>query len=119
MRKGAMMLLMVGTTAMTGCFGEDVKETFETAQREERLRNYDHAEKLVGQIMEKHPGSAYATRATERLNALKPANDSQPGLLLRHTRFVDSHGGPQENDPPSDPFAIWYDSREIACRYPS
>ena len=74
MRKGAMVLLVVAATAMTGCFGEDVKETFETAQQEERQGNHHHAEKRYRQIIEEYPGSV---------------------------------------------FAAWYDSRGMACGYPS
>jgi outer membrane protein assembly factor BamD (BamD/ComL family) len=73
MKKIIMILVAIAALTLAGCSGENVKEVFETAQLEELQNNYDHAKELYRNIIEKHPESAYAPKAREKLDALRQA----------------------------------------------
>jgi outer membrane protein assembly factor BamD (BamD/ComL family) len=66
---GAGLLLAL----LMGC-GEDPRQLFETAQFEEQQQNRTHARELYEQIIQEHPGSEYAEKARQRLEALKSKN---------------------------------------------
>jgi TolA-binding protein len=55
---------------IAGC-GESPKQLFETAQFEELQNNQSHARELYERIIQKHPDSDFAKKATLRLAELK------------------------------------------------
>jgi outer membrane protein assembly factor BamD (BamD/ComL family) len=73
MKRIILILVAIAALTLAGCSGENVKEVFETAQLEELQNNYDHAKELYRNIIEKHPESAYAPKAREKLDALRQA----------------------------------------------
>ena len=66
-----MLLFVVASLMSAGCSGDKGKELFETAQFEEKQHNMPHAVQLYEEIVQKHPKSAYAAKAGERLAELK------------------------------------------------
>ena len=63
--------LMLGfLLVFLGCSGKKAEEMYETAQFEELQKNYPHAKKLYSEILEKHPNSEAAKKASERLKVL-------------------------------------------------
>jgi outer membrane protein assembly factor BamD (BamD/ComL family) len=64
--------LMLGfLLVFLGCSGKKAEELYETAQFEELQKNYPHAKQLYNEIVEKHPNSEAAKKASERLKALE------------------------------------------------
>jgi TolA-binding protein len=63
-------LVMLAALLLTGC-QDRAEQLFETAQLEEKQFNEEHAAELYRQILEKHPRSAFAPKAKERLDALE------------------------------------------------
>ena len=57
---------------LSGC-GDKAKDTYETAQLEEKQFNKPHATKLYRQIVEEYPDSPYANQAKTRLAELEKA----------------------------------------------
>ncbi len=55
---------------LVGC-GEDPRQLFETAQFEEQQHNRAHAQELYEQVIQQHPGSEFAEKARQRLEAWK------------------------------------------------
>jgi len=66
-----LIFIMVCMAALAGCAGEKGKELYDTAQFEEKQHNNEHARQLYEEIVKKYPGTKYATKATERLQAIK------------------------------------------------
>ena len=56
---------------LLSCSGDKAKELLETAQFEERQMNLPHAKQLYEDVIRLYPTSKEATRAQERLVALK------------------------------------------------
>ncbi len=73
MKRFILILVMIAGLSIAGCSGNNAKELFETAQFEELQNSPGHAIKLYREIIEKNPGSEYAGKARERLDALKQA----------------------------------------------
>ena len=71
MKRIIIFVLVVGALLSAGCSGDKGKELFETAQFEEKQHNIPHAVQLYEEIVQKHPKSAYAAKAGERLVELK------------------------------------------------
>lgn len=69
--KGA--LLVMSFLILTCCSDKKAGDLFETAQFEELQKNFAHAERLYGEILERYPKSEFAQRARERLEELKRA----------------------------------------------
>lgn len=65
-----LIMALIGMTAVAGCSGDGGKELYETARFEEQQHNTGHARQLYEEIVRKHPGTDYATRAAERLQAM-------------------------------------------------
>ena len=53
-----------------GC-GEDPQQLFDTAQFEEKQGNHTHAKQLYEQIIQMHPDSQVAKKASDQLEKLK------------------------------------------------
>ena len=70
MRTTIVTLLLTATLAVSGC-SDNAAQLFETAQFEELQNNPQHAQELYEQIVADYPTSEQATRARERLVALK------------------------------------------------
>ena len=68
--KRIVLLALLLLAMAAGCAGDKGKELFETAQFEEKQNNREHAKQLYQEIVSKHPESAVAKQAQERLNAL-------------------------------------------------
>jgi|GEM_PF-253546 len=64
------ILMMLCLTAPAGCTGDKGKELYETARFEEQQHNNEHARQLYEDIVKKHPGSEFATKAAERLRVI-------------------------------------------------
>ena len=73
MKRFILILVMIAGLSIAGCYGNNVKELFETAQLEELQNNRDHAIKLYREIIEKDPESEYAGKARKRLDVLEQA----------------------------------------------
>jgi len=73
MKRPIMILTMFAALMIGGCSGENAKEIFETAQLEELQKNHAHAKELYRKLIQKHPESAYAAKAREKLDALNRA----------------------------------------------
>jgi outer membrane protein assembly factor BamD (BamD/ComL family) len=71
MNRTILIFMMVCMAALAGCTGDKGKELFDTAQFEEQQRNNEHARQLYEEIVKKYPGSEFATKAAERLQAIK------------------------------------------------
>ena len=71
MKRFILVLVMIAGLSFSGCFGDNAKELFETAQFEELQNNRDHAIKLYREILEKNPEGEYAGKARKRLEELK------------------------------------------------
>ena len=71
MKSLLMVLVVVSNLLLAGCTGDKGKELYETAQFEEKQHNIPHAVQLYEEIVQKHPKSAYAAKAGERLVELK------------------------------------------------
>lgn len=54
---------------LSGC-ADSAKDKFDTAQFEELQNNREHARQLYEDIVRSHPGSDYAKKAKERLDAM-------------------------------------------------
>jgi len=67
MKRRIMALISAVMLMAGGCAGDKGKELFETAQFEEKQHNREHAVQLYREILQKHPGSAYAEKAGKRL----------------------------------------------------
>jgi outer membrane protein assembly factor BamD (BamD/ComL family) len=67
--KGA--LLVMAFLILTCCSDRKAGDLFETARFEELQKNFSHAEKLYGEILERYPKSEFAQKAKERLEELK------------------------------------------------
>lgn len=61
---GLMFLFMVAC-------GQSPEQLFETAEFEMLQTNYPHATELYQEIIEKHPDSAFAERARQRVSELQ------------------------------------------------
>lgn len=70
MIKKYLAFVLWASLLLIGCSG-GAEELFETAQFEELQKNKPHAIQLYKKIVEKHPESPYAARATERLAELE------------------------------------------------
>jgi hypothetical protein len=70
MKKTTKIFVVMLALTIAGCFGDNGKELFETAQLEELQNNPGHAAKLYRKIIEKYPESEYATKAREKLDRL-------------------------------------------------
>ena len=57
-------------TLLAGC-GDEARDLYETAQLEEKQFNKPHATELYRQIVERYPGSPYASPAKSRLAELE------------------------------------------------
>lgn len=66
-------VLFITALWLSGCTGDKAKETFETAQFEERQNNQAHAKQLYEEIIKDYPDSEYAQKASERLAQLAPS----------------------------------------------
>ena len=55
---------------MVAC-GQSPEQLFETAEFEMLQTNYPHATELYQEIIEKHPDSAFAERARQRVSELQ------------------------------------------------
>lgn len=73
MKKIIIVLMAIAAVTIAGCSGDNAKELFDTAQLEELQKNHEHATKLYRDILEKHPESEYAAKASDRLKILKHA----------------------------------------------
>jgi outer membrane protein assembly factor BamD (BamD/ComL family) len=73
MKKIIIVLMAIAAVTIAGCSGDNAKELFETAQLEELQKNHEHPTKLYRDILEKHPESEYAAKASDRLERLKHA----------------------------------------------
>ncbi|MCF8145179.1 MAG: hypothetical protein K9N21_14785 [Deltaproteobacteria bacterium] len=73
MKRLIMIFTMFAALMIGGCSGENAKEIFETAQLEELQKNHAHAKELYRKLIQKHPESAYAAKAREKLDALNRA----------------------------------------------
>lgn len=71
MRNVCCVVALLFALAGAGCSSQDATQLFETAQFEELQNNREHARQLYEEIIKKHPESAYAKQARERLEALK------------------------------------------------
>jgi TolA-binding protein len=71
MRSIAMALVLAVFACFLACSGDGGKQLYETAKFEEVQNNRDHARELYEDILKKYPGSEYAKKAEEGLNALK------------------------------------------------
>ena len=71
MKRCIVLFTMVCVTVMAGCTGDKGKELFDTAQFEEKQHNEEHARKLYEEIVKKYPGTEFAQKASERLQAIK------------------------------------------------
>jgi outer membrane protein assembly factor BamD (BamD/ComL family) len=70
-KKPILVLLTALLLGFSGCSGKKAEELYETAQFEELQKNYPHAKQLYNEILEKHPSSEAAKKASERLKALE------------------------------------------------
>lgn len=70
MKRAILIITMVWLTALSGCSGDKGKELYETAQFEEKQHNTGHARQLYEEIVKKYPGTEFAAKAAERLQAL-------------------------------------------------
>lgn len=66
-----LIMLACCLVALAACSGDKGQQQLETAQFEEKQNNKEHAIKLYEEVLSKHPGSANAKIAQERLDALK------------------------------------------------
>jgi TolA-binding protein len=57
---------------LAGC-GDRAKDSYDTAQLEEKQNNKPHAAKLYRQIVEEYPDSPYANQAKTRVAELEKA----------------------------------------------
>ena len=71
MNRQASLFMMVLMAALAGCTGDKGKELYDTAQFEEKQRNSEHARQLYEEIVKKYPGTESATKAAERLQAIR------------------------------------------------
>jgi hypothetical protein len=65
-----LMLTLLAVAVLSGCTSNGPSELLETAKFEELQTNLPHARKLYREIVEKHPDSAEAEVARERLAVL-------------------------------------------------
>ena len=56
---------------LLSCSGDSAETLLETAKLEELQRNFDHAEQLYKEIIQKYPKSPSAQIARERLSAMQ------------------------------------------------
>jgi TolA-binding protein len=66
-----LVVLIIFSMAVLGCQGKEAQQLFDTAQLEELQHNREHARALYEEIIIKHPDSAVAAKAKERLSAMK------------------------------------------------
>ncbi len=71
LKPGILIISILLVFGLAGCSGESAKDLYETAQLEELQKNRDHAVQLYEEILQKHPESAYAKKAEERLTAIR------------------------------------------------
>jgi len=64
-------VLIIFSMAVLGCQAKEAQELFDTAQLEELQHNGEHARVFYEEIIRKHPDSAEAAKAKERLSAMK------------------------------------------------
>ncbi len=65
------LILVIAAFILTGCAVNQAEELFDTAQFEELQNNYEHAEQLYEEILQKYPDSEYAKKAGESLARLR------------------------------------------------
>ncbi len=65
------LILVIAAFILTGCAVNQAEELFDTAQFEELQNNYEHAEQLYEEILQKYPDSEYAKKARESLARLR------------------------------------------------
>lgn len=71
MRHLLLSLMIISSLNLAGCFSDNGKQLFETAQFEEKQNNLEHAKQLYGEIAKKYPGTEFGKKAEERLKTLK------------------------------------------------
>lgn len=63
------LVIIVSILLLSGC-ADSAKEKFDTARFEELQNNREHARQIYEDIIRSHPGSDYAKKARERLDAM-------------------------------------------------
>ena len=65
------LVLSLCSAMLNGCSGEKGQELYDTAQFEEKQHNNEHARQLYEELVKKYPGTGFAIKGMERLQAIK------------------------------------------------
>lgn len=72
-----LMTVFFAAILLSGC-ADSARELYDTARFEELQNNKAHAVELYERVVSKHPGSDYAKKAAERLEAIRGGQSSAP-----------------------------------------
>jgi outer membrane protein assembly factor BamD (BamD/ComL family) len=64
------LITLVLALLLAAC-SDSARDLYDSAQFEEKQRNYEHAAELYEEIIQKYPASDYAPLSKERLNKIK------------------------------------------------